>query len=379
MEYQYQKTPFVAKHFLELDVASGTVAFVIIAALGLTSNDASVRWLKAGWKKLQTLAYPLFFITALHVAFASRFDAFYMVLISVLVLARTLSYVAEPESPVAVRSTGKRKNKRYLCVPCGYVYDPAVGDVDGGIAPGTEFEDIPYSWVCPVCGVSKKDFVEISEDAIVKNVAEGAVSSIRNLNATTVELVVEADRDVAYEIGQYAVLSLTDKDGKFSRCYSIVSKNGRKLTFGIRVKDGRGSSVLKKTKAGDKVGIVSVMGEFLLRDTKHPKVFIATGTGLSGVFPLVSAAKGSKTLLLGDRKKEDLYYQAELSKISGLERRTFLSQEKTPDTEFGRLDVDAVEFDRDSEFYVCGNPEMVKSAEESLRKRGFARIYSEKF
>ena len=39
--------------------------------------------------------------------------------------------------------------KKYECEPCGYIYDPAVGDPDGGIAPGTAFEDIPDDWVCP--------------------------------------------------------------------------------------------------------------------------------------------------------------------------------------------------------------------------------------
>ena len=36
--------------------------------------------------------------------------------------------------------------KKYECEPCGYIYDPAVGDPDGGIAPGTAFEDIPDDW-----------------------------------------------------------------------------------------------------------------------------------------------------------------------------------------------------------------------------------------
>ena len=36
--------------------------------------------------------------------------------------------------------------KKYVCDPCGYVYDPEVGDPDGGIAPGTAFEDIPDDW-----------------------------------------------------------------------------------------------------------------------------------------------------------------------------------------------------------------------------------------
>ena len=48
--------------------------------------------------------------------------------------------------------------KKYVCSVCGYVYDPAAGDPDSGIAPGTAFEDIPDDWVCPLCGVGKDDF-----------------------------------------------------------------------------------------------------------------------------------------------------------------------------------------------------------------------------
>lgn len=48
--------------------------------------------------------------------------------------------------------------EKYECKICGYVYDPAKGDPDNGIAPGTKFEDLPADWVCPLCGVGKEDF-----------------------------------------------------------------------------------------------------------------------------------------------------------------------------------------------------------------------------
>ena len=47
---------------------------------------------------------------------------------------------------------------KYVCTVCGYIYDPAEGDPDNGVAPGTAFADIPDSLVCPVCGVPKSDF-----------------------------------------------------------------------------------------------------------------------------------------------------------------------------------------------------------------------------
>ncbi len=48
--------------------------------------------------------------------------------------------------------------KKYICSACGYIYDEAAGDADGGIAEGTRFEDIPDDWVCPECGVDKSFF-----------------------------------------------------------------------------------------------------------------------------------------------------------------------------------------------------------------------------
>ena len=53
--------------------------------------------------------------------------------------------------------------KKYKCLMCGYVYDPAIGDPDNDIKPGTAFEDLPDDWVCPDCGVSKDEFEPIED------------------------------------------------------------------------------------------------------------------------------------------------------------------------------------------------------------------------
>jgi len=52
---------------------------------------------------------------------------------------------------------------KWRCVVCNYIYDPAIGDEDSDIAPGTKFEDIPADWVCPLCGVGKDDFEPYEE------------------------------------------------------------------------------------------------------------------------------------------------------------------------------------------------------------------------
>jgi rubredoxin len=45
--------------------------------------------------------------------------------------------------------------RQYACGLCGHTYDEAVGDPDNGLPPGTRFEAIPDSWMCPECGADK--------------------------------------------------------------------------------------------------------------------------------------------------------------------------------------------------------------------------------
>ena len=64
------------------------------------------------------------------------------------------SYIAEEKEAVP-------RVAKYRCKVCGYIYDPALGDPDGGIKPGTPFEEIPNDWVCPVCGAAKGEFERV--------------------------------------------------------------------------------------------------------------------------------------------------------------------------------------------------------------------------
>ncbi|AOS81426.1 rubredoxin [Hydrogenophaga intermedia] len=61
-------------------------------------------------------------------------------------------------TPLAQAARALAPYRQYLCEACGYVYDEAQGDPDGGLPPGTRYEDIPDDWACPLCGVTKADF-----------------------------------------------------------------------------------------------------------------------------------------------------------------------------------------------------------------------------
>jgi glutamate synthase domain-containing protein 2 len=79
----------------------------------------------------------------------------------------------------------------YVCNVCDWVYDENKGDVDGGIEPGTRFEDIPDSWICPICGVSKEQFKKVIRKQ------EPGLSYLAHLERPSDEL--ETDMRVIYE------------------------------------------------------------------------------------------------------------------------------------------------------------------------------------
>lgn len=52
--------------------------------------------------------------------------------------------------------------QRYQCIVCNYIYDPATGDIEHGVPPGTPFENLPGGWVCPVCGATQDMFEQVA-------------------------------------------------------------------------------------------------------------------------------------------------------------------------------------------------------------------------
>jgi len=55
--------------------------------------------------------------------------------------------------------------KKWRCLACQYIYDPAAGDPENGVPAGTPWEQVPEEWVCPVCGVGKDMFEEVADEA----------------------------------------------------------------------------------------------------------------------------------------------------------------------------------------------------------------------
>jgi len=72
-----------------------------------------------------------------------------------------LGRAGQPANTINQQKMLRRKTMtKYEC-PCGYIYDPAEGDYENGIEPGTPFENLPDDWVCPKCGAEKEYFYPV--------------------------------------------------------------------------------------------------------------------------------------------------------------------------------------------------------------------------
>ncbi|NQT29242.1 MAG: flavin reductase [Candidatus Saganbacteria bacterium] len=70
------------------------------------------------------------------------------------------TYIREEDGKESEAINGEGPMQKYVCKICGYVYDPTKGDPDNGVSAGTSFAKIPDSWVCPICGADKSQFLE---------------------------------------------------------------------------------------------------------------------------------------------------------------------------------------------------------------------------
>lgn len=82
--------------------------------------------------------------------------------------------------------------RRYLCIVCGLIYDEAEGDPEGGLPPGTRYEDIPDDWTCPDCGVGKADFMllETAQEQASTPARPSAPAATHGLPQTPEQVVI---------------------------------------------------------------------------------------------------------------------------------------------------------------------------------------------
>lgn len=283
------------------------------------------------------------------------------------------------------------------------------GEVDHGAASSfalMDFErDEGHALLC--CATPRSDVVieadvDIDDDLPVHPVADytGTVRSIDEIAAETRRIMVELDRDLAFNAGQYMSWQVPGGQG-LTRSYSLAGSPAeeRVLEFQVRRTPGGRCTdgwLFRSLSAGDTVRLSGPYGRFVLRTARpEPAVLIAGGTGLAPISSMIKhalldgAPSGRLTLYHGARSRAWLY-DAEL--FRELERcfpdrfsyRPCLADEAAPGFSSG-LVTDVLEADYDTLAghiaYVCGPPGMVEGALRTLMaRRLFPRdIYREEF
>lgn len=257
-------------------------------------------------------------------------------------------------------------------MPYGFIYDPAIGDPDGGILPGTEFTDIPDNWRCPKCGVTKADFVPYNNGDVLKN-QKLKILRKKLLNETTLELTLEKPQNTNSKIGQFAAFEFSDEKGSFRRQYSVAREDKDSITFLIKITEfGRAGKIWRTLKDTDTLNFVGFFGDFILTPNKKPKIFVATGTGLAPIFRMMNESHNiDKKLFFSVATINEMFYLEELSKIPNLQVFSYISREKHDGHQTGRIQIDDIiahmgEMDS-RDVYLCGNPNMIDSFVPILR------------
>jgi len=383
MEYVFQQkyhmdTPYLDYVINNLktryDAISGLVAWVVMVILWLTSNKFSVSFLWKKWKKLQWIVFPWFILSSIHVAFSSRFEEFYIFLIWLVVIARLVAYL-------------NRKQRRsswkiiwYRCIPCWYIYDEKVWDLDSWIVPWTKFEDIPDDWRCPVCGVTKDDFEPIFEGD--EELLNAIIFWYKMITDDVLELKLKIEKKLKVIPWQFANIVMKDENWEFKRSYSVVEQKWNILTFAIKLKQWwRWWEFLKKVTIWHNLKTSGIFWKFVLKNTENPKIFIATWTWLSPIMNMIhSWLKWNKNFLLfWVANKKDLFYLNKIQKNQNLISQIFLSREEVEWFEHWRIDLTKYNFPKNTEFYICWNPWLVNNTKKYLQEKGYKNIYSEEF
>ncbi len=361
--------------------AIGVISLSITLLLTLTSNIYSIQLLGKHWKTLHRGVYIIAVLTVLHVVLLEWTKEEIEIGKPILLCIYFIGKVLEWKWITLKQKIQYPKWQKWLCVPCGYIYNPLIWDVDSGIKPGTEFTDIPKSWKCPVCWVSKSDFV-LYDESWEQTQSTGKIIEKTMLNTNTLELVIETQEIWKSKPWQFMTFYWVDALWSFTRTYSIAKQENQNYTFLIKLNEQwRWAKLLQSYKAWTEVSLWWVHGNFILKQNKQDKIFVASWTWLAPIYNMILHAPPETkiSLYFSVSTLDELFYVKELQAIKWLNLHIHVTREVNEWFETGRIDVSTIPATSETEWYLCGNPRMIEESREKLLSRWFQNIYSEEF
>lgn len=210
------------------------------------------------------------------------------------------------------------------------------------------------------------------------------------------KLRYQFDKDFDWKPGQFVGITINPT---YRRSYSIVDYDGENLTFLIDVKPGGiASKYFEECAEGDENQILGPYGKFILRENNNKKVFISTGTGSAPLIPMINLLNDSKfdsevRYFSGARTSQEDVTINFLNKdnLSNFKYIACITREDISEKTSGSIELEYFQgrvtdalntSDLDwanSEFYICGNPQMVNDVEQLLMKKGADTIFLERY
>ncbi|WP_163709521.1 ferredoxin--NADP reductase [Mangrovibacterium lignilyticum] len=200
------------------------------------------------------------------------------------------------------------------------------------------------------------------------------VKEVRRLTEETFSLRLPKSR-FTYHAGQH--ISLGIQGDYQSREYSIYSgENDECLEVLVKeVEDGYFTPKLSKLKPGDLVEVNGPFGKFKIDEKKtadHKFVFVASGTGIAPFRSMVRTYPDlDYTLIHGVRYGKEAYDKDEYAP----DRHILCTSGDKTGKVHGRLTkyLKSASFEKKTQFYLCGNSNMIFDALEILKDKGFDR------
>lgn len=205
-----------------------------------------------------------------------------------------------------------------------------------------------------------------------------------------IELITQTNSMINFKNGQFLTFALNDKDWLFFRSYSVAKIIWNKIHFIIKILENwRAWKIFKNLQIWDNIKAIGPFWVFTIKDKSKNKIFIWTGTWLCPLYNmLLSIPNNIKVkLYYWLQKNEDLYYIEKLKEFENLEVNLYLSQEeniyqKDSNINYIKWRINSntlLKEDKNNEFYICWNPNMVEEVSKLLINNNFKYIYSEKF
>ena len=247
--------------------------------------------------------------------------------------------------------------------------------------------------------------IEIPSELFLIREFRARVEGIRDLTSEIKELRLQLldSETITFRPGQYIQFQVPEYEGcpeSVYRGYSIASaaSDSTGITLVVtKVPEGLATTFIHEVlREGDEASFNGPYGEFYLRESDREIFFVATGSGLAPIMSMLCQMADERiprkaTVIFGARHKKDLFYVEEMealkTRIPQLEIILTLSRpQEDEDWEGERGRVTQIleritQNGENKEAYLCGNPAMVESCEELLKKKGIPqeRVFFDKF